>query len=55
MIRTEYGAQLPNKVIYLHGFNAPTVQSFVTEYGNGLSLVARQWMGESHGKWELAA
>lgn len=55
MIRTEYGAQLPNKVIYLHDFLASKVQSFVSEYGNGLHLVTRQWVGDVHGKWEVAA
>lgn len=55
MNRTEYAAQLPNKVIYMHDFNAKTVRDFVTEYGNGLSLVTRQWVGDEHGAWELAA
>lgn len=55
MTRTEYGAQLPNKVIYMHDFNAKTVRAFVTEYGNGLRFATRQWVGEVHGKWELAA
>lgn len=52
---TEYGAQLANKVIYMRDFNAKTVRDFVAEYGNGLCLVTRQWVGDVHGKWELAA
>ena len=55
MIRTEYGAQLANKVVYLKDFLPSTVRAFVTEYGNGLCLVSRQWVGDTHGAWELTA
>jgi len=57
MTRTEYGAQLPNHVIYLHDFHAPTVRDFVTEYSTAapLQLVTRQWVGDVHGAWERAA
>ena len=55
--RTEYGAQLPNGTIYLHDFSAPVVRDFVAEYGFAapLSMVTRQWVGDTHGKWEVAA
>jgi hypothetical protein len=39
----------------MRDFHAPIVQTFVTEYGNGLRLVTRQWVGDVHGKWEVAA
>lgn len=56
VIRAEYGAQLANKVIYMHDSDAKTVRDFVGEYGNGLSLVTCQWVGDRpHSKWEAAA
>ncbi|MCO4257382.1 hypothetical protein [Pseudarthrobacter cellobiosi] len=57
MTRTEYAAQLPNRVIYMHDFLASKVRDFMTEYGTAapLQLVTRQWVGDTHGKWEAAA
>lgn len=51
---TEYAAQLPNKVIYMHDFRAPVVQAFVKEYGCGLTVVERECVGDSHGAWVAA-
>lgn len=57
MTRTEYGAQLPDGVVYLKDFLASKVRDFVTEYSTAspLQLVTRQWVGDVHGRWEVAA
>ncbi len=57
MTRTEYGARLPDGVVYLKDFLASKVQDFVTEYSTAspLQLVTRQWVGDVHGRWEVAA
>ena len=54
--RTEYGAQLPNCVVYLHDFSEPIVRDFVAEMCTitPVHLVTREWVGDVHGKWEVA-
>lgn len=52
---TEYGAQLANKVIYMHDSDAKTVRDFVAEYGNGLRFVTWEWVDEVRGTWTEVA
>lgn len=57
MIRTEYGARLAKGLVYLHDFSETFVRGFVEEMSTvtPIHLVTRTWVGETHGKWEVAA
>ena len=57
--RTEYGAQVVSREsnVHMKAFTKSAVAAWIAEYGTvtPVLLVSRQWAGETHSAWELAA
>ena len=58
-MRVEYGAQVVSSCnnVYVHDFVRAVVEAFITDFGDRtlIRLVSRQWVGDAHTGWELAA